>query len=93
MHFIFFAGGACALSAALSRSLRASGLRLFIATMVTLALAGAFDEFNQQFVPGRMGLDPFDWLANMCGAVAGLYVFTGLRLLARIEASFPSDRN
>jgi VanZ family protein len=82
LHFIFFAGGACALAGALKRSFRAHGLRLFLGTVVTLALAGAFDEFNQQFVPGRQGLDPLDWLADLCGALAGTLLLTRLHRFA-----------
>lgn len=89
LHFVFFAGGACALAAALSRSFRASGPRLFIATVVTLALAGAFDEFNQQFVPGRQGLDPLDWLADLCGAIAGTLALVRMRAFAEKPAHGP----
>lgn len=86
MHFVFFAGGACALAGALSRSFGAGGLRLFAGTVVTLAVAGAFDEFNQHFVPGRAGLDPFDWIADLCGAAAGVWVLARLRGFAFAES-------
>ncbi len=79
MHFVFFAGGACALGGALSRSFEAKGLRLLTGTVVTLALAGAFDEYNQHLVPGRTGLDPFDWIADLCGAFFGVWVLARLR--------------
>jgi len=82
MHFVFFAGGGCALAGALSRSFDAKGLRLVAGTLFTLALAGAFDEFNQQFVPGRAGLDPFDWIADLCGAFFGVWVLVRLRHFA-----------
>jgi VanZ family protein len=77
-HFVFFAGGACALAGALKRSFGARGFRLLAGTVLTLALAGAFDEYNQQFVPGRAGLDPFDWLADLCGALTGTFVLARL---------------
>lgn len=83
LHFIFFAGGACALAGALKRSFGARGLRLLLATVLTLALAGAFDEYNQQFVPGRAGLDPLDWLADLCGAIAGTFLLTRLHSFAK----------
>ena len=82
LHFVFFTGGACALAGALSRSFGARGLRLLAGTVLTLALAGAFDEYNQQFVPGRVGLDPFDWVADLCGAVVGTLTFVRLHGLA-----------
>jgi VanZ family protein len=88
LHFVFFAGGACALAGALSRSFSARGFRLLIATVVTLALAGAFDEYNQQFVPGRVGLDPFDWLADLCGAIFGTLLL--VRLLRFTDQSDPA---
>lgn len=84
LHFVFFAGGGCALAGALSRSFDAKGIRLLAGTVVTLALAGAFDEFNQQFVPGRAGMDPFDWIADLCGAFFGVWVFTKLKIFARV---------
>jgi VanZ family protein len=83
MHFVFFAGGGCALAGALSRSFGAKGLRLFAGTVFTLALAGAFDEYNQQFVPGRAGLDPFDWMADLCGAFFGVWVLVRLKVFVR----------
>lgn len=82
MHFVFFAGGACALAGAFSRSFDAKGLRLWTGTVLTLALAGAFDEYNQQFVPGRAGLDPFDWIADLCGAFFGVWTLVKLRAFA-----------
>jgi VanZ family protein len=52
---------------------------LLAGTVLTLALAGAFDEYNQQFVPGRAGMDPFDWIADLCGALFGVWVLVKLR--------------
>jgi VanZ family protein len=85
LHFVFFAGGGCALAAALSRSFQPKGLRLVAGTVITLALAGAFDEYNQQFVPGRAGLDPWDWIADLCGALCGALILIRLKKFARGE--------
>jgi len=82
LHCVFFAGGACALAGALSRSCGMRGFRLLAAAVLSLALAGALDEYNQQFVPGRMGLDPLDWLADLCGAILGVLAFVRLKKFA-----------
>jgi VanZ family protein len=42
-------------------------------------LAGALDEYNQQFVPGRQGMDPYDWAADIFGAACGVLVLGRLR--------------
>jgi VanZ family protein len=42
-------------------------------------LAGALDEYNQQFVPGRKGMDPYDWAADIFGASCGVLVLGRLR--------------
>ncbi len=79
IHFVFYAGGACALAGALARSLGLRGLSLVVVTVLSLSLAGALDEYNQQFVPGRKGMDPYDWAADIFGAACGVLVFGKLR--------------
>jgi VanZ family protein len=79
IHFVFYAGGACAFAGALTRSFGLRGVWLLVPTVVVLALAGALDEYNQQFVPGRMGMDPLDWVADITGAAFGVLVLARLR--------------
>ena len=79
IHFAFYAGGACALAGALVRSFSLRGAWLLTATVATLALAGALDEYNQQFVPGRQGMDPYDWSADIFGAACGVVILGRLR--------------
>jgi VanZ family protein len=79
IHFVFYAGGACALAGALARSFGLQGLSLVVLTVLVLSLAGALDEYNQQFVPGRKGMDPYDWAADIFGAACGVLVFGRLR--------------
>jgi VanZ family protein len=79
IHFVFYAGGACALAGALARSFSLHGLPLVVLTVLTLSLAGALDEYNQQFVPGRKGMDPYDWAADILGATAGVLLLARLR--------------
>ena len=79
IHFVFYAGGACALAGALARSFSLRGLSLVVLTVLALSLAGALDEYNQQFVPGRQGMDPYDWAADILGAACGVLVLGRLR--------------
>ena len=79
IHFVFYAGGACALAGALARSFGLRELSLVVLTVLTLSLAGALDEYNQQFVPGRQGMDPYDWAADIFGAACGVLVLGRLR--------------
>ena len=79
IHFVFYAGGACALAGALARSFGLHGLSLVVLTVLALSLAGALDEYNQQFVPGRKGMDPYDWAADILGAACGVLVLGRLR--------------
>jgi VanZ family protein len=83
LHFVFFAGGAFALAGALLKRLPPSSRLLLPLTVAIIAACGALDEFNQQFVPGRAGLDPFDWLADFSGAVLGAFLLKSLH--ARIR--------
>jgi VanZ family protein len=56
--------------------------RLAVAAAAIAAFA-AFDEWHQDFVPGRSS-DRLDWLADVVGATAGLVVTTTLRSEQRI---------
>lgn len=81
IHFVFYAGGACALAGAFARSFSLRGARILALTVLILTLAGALDEYNQQFVPGRSGMDPYDWAADISGAAFGVLVLMRLRRL------------
>ena len=85
IHFVFYAGGACALAGALVRSFSLRGGWLLVATVAVLALAGALDEYNQQFVPGRQGMDPYDWAADIFGAACGVVVLGRLRRVVEAD--------
>jgi len=71
LHFLFFTGGAAALAATLRLLLKLRGPSLFLVVAVIIGLLGALDEYNQQFIPGRSGLNLADWVADMVGAFAG----------------------
>jgi VanZ family protein len=85
IHFVFYAGGACALAGALARSFGLHGLALVVLTVLALSLAGALDEYNQQFVPGRQGMDPYDWAADILGAACGVLVLGRLRRAVEVD--------
>jgi VanZ family protein len=85
IHFVFYAGGACALAGALARSFGLHGLSLVVLTVLALSLAGALDEYNQQFVPGRKGMDPYDWAADILGAACGVLVLGRLRRAVEVD--------
>lgn len=63
-------GRALALRGALGRGLVAA-----LVALAAVALFAAFDEWHQDFIPGRSS-DRIDWLADVVGATAGLLVAT-----------------
>lgn len=56
---------------------------LITAAVVVIALIGALDEYHQSFTPGRSGNDPFDWLADLLGAIAGAFTFKHIHHLLK----------
>jgi VanZ family protein len=76
-HFGFFFGGSGLLCAYLFRRRegRPDWKILILTAVVIIGLVGVLDEYHQSFTPGRQGNDPFDWLADFSGALAGALVF------------------
>jgi VanZ family protein len=74
LHFGYFFGGGIiiAIHILLKRGAEAHGFLRFALPVVILAVVGALDEYHQTFTPGRSGNDPFDWLADVLGASAGV---------------------
>jgi VanZ family protein len=77
-HFIYFAAGGVALAGALALRGRqglgeASGKYAFrregLLVLVVGCAIGWLDEWHQSFVPGRVGLDLGDWLADAAGSL------------------------
>lgn len=67
-HFsYFFAGGIC-LSFTF-RDVFTDWRARALAVVLVSALVGAGDELHQSFVPNRLGLDPWDWLADFAGGM------------------------
>jgi VanZ family protein len=80
LHFGWFGIGAGLISGFLFLRwpARAARGQVLLATVV-VALTGALDEFHQSFIPGRSGNDPFDFAADVLGALAGSLAFVALR--------------
>jgi VanZ family protein len=51
---------------------------IIVSVIVGIALVGILDEFHQSHVPGRSGNDPWDWLADISGATAGVLTFKAI---------------
>ncbi|MEI8293937.1 MAG: VanZ family protein [bacterium] len=83
LHFLFYLGGATVLAASLRLIAGMRGVRLLWVVVLCMAMLGALDEYNQQFIPGRSALNFMDWLADLAGA------FGGVGLLHLILARFP----
>lgn len=86
-HFGYFFGGAGLLSAFFycRRPAAPNWWRLGVVVVVLLAVIGALDEFHQTYTPGRSGNDPWDWLADVLGSLAGCFTFKRLHHLLRIQ--------
>lgn len=76
LHFGYFMGGAFILATwILLRKDRAACLCLrILLPLILFAVIGALDEWHQTFTPGRSGNDPFDWLADLLGALTGILI-------------------
>jgi VanZ family protein len=70
-HFAAFTAGGINLTLALAWSTLWPWKRVIIFTAIALAVFGAADEIHQLFTPNRSGADPYDWTADMLGAVTG----------------------
>ena len=79
-HFGYFFGGAGLFSAFLffRRPLDPPGRMIIPTVIVVIGIVGILDEIHQGFVPGRSGNDPFDWLADVTGATAGVFTFKAI---------------
>lgn len=86
LHFVFYLGGAGALAAALSSTWSLRRTTCLALTVLVIALCGAADEFRQQFTPLRSGMDLFDWLADLTGALVGALVLLRLKASAGLPA-------
>lgn len=76
-HFGYFFGGSGLLSAYFFTrdSVKPRWPLIALRVILILGSIGLIDEFHQSFVHGRSGNDPFDWLADVLGASAGVWVF------------------
>lgn len=85
MHCLYYSGGAlCFLFMLYGRRPSLPRFRsLLVPSVLFTAIVGASDEYHQSFTPGRMGNDPWDWLADVSGGFLAAYlVWRMLRYLA-----------
>ena len=76
-HFGFFFGGTGLLCAWLfCRNSENPNWKAIIGiAVIVIGLVGWLDEYHQTFTPGRSGNDPYDWMADISGAIVGALVF------------------
>lgn len=71
VHFASYA----LLGAAIAWAARVRRWPPFARWVACVALFGALDEWHQQFIPNRR-MDSLDWIADVSGAVTGLFLVT-----------------
>src|SRR6478736_810929 len=75
-HFGYFFGGSFMIGAYLfTRNLQRPNWKAILGgAILIIAVIGGVDEYHQSFTPGRSGNDPYDLLADVLGATAGVLV-------------------
>lgn len=90
LHFGYFMGGGFILTCWLllrNQAPKSVAIRFFL-PIVIFAIIGALDEYHQTFTPGRSGNDPYDWLADLLGAITGIAIANRLHpVLLRYSSS------
>jgi VanZ family protein len=92
MHFGYFMGGAFLFTnyLLLRHGVKTRPLVRVFAPILLFSVIGALDEYHQTFTPGRSGNDPFDWLADLLGAVSGTFLAHIFHpLILKISSSVP----
>jgi VanZ family protein len=85
-HFGYFFGGSGLLCAYLYRRKPTPTTQwksIITTAVVVIAIVGMLDEYHQSFTPGRSGNDPYDWLADVIGAMVGALVFKRFHYLLK----------
>ena len=85
LHFGYFFGGGILFASFLFRLSpeRPDWSRIVGLTVIVLALSGALDEWHQSMVPFRSGNDPWDFTADVLGALSGALLFRKTHRLLR----------
>jgi VanZ family protein len=86
-HFAAFMVGGILLALALRWSVAWPEKTVARFAIGVLVVYGALDEAHQLFTPHRSGADPYDWLADALGAMAGVVLFT--MIYARLSRAHP----
>ena len=76
MHFTYFAAGGFLVAGWLfHRKPDSPSWKAIIGcSILAMAMIGGIDEWHQLHTPGRSGGDPWDWLADIAGGVAGAFL-------------------
>lgn len=73
VHFTAYAVLGCLAAVCLTPRRGRLAVLTGVAIVAVIAIAGAVDEFTQPWV--RRTCDPFDWIADVLGAVAGVSAY------------------
>jgi len=76
MHYGYFLGGGIAFTTwvLLKKGYESKITVRYLLPFIVFCVIGALDEYHQTFTPGRSGNDPFDWLADILGALSGIAI-------------------
>ncbi|MFD2257388.1 VanZ family protein [Luteolibacter algae] len=76
LHFSYFSFGGILFATwlLLKKTTRLATPKHLLIPLIALSIIGVLDEYHQSFTPGRSGNDPFDWLADVFGALFGIII-------------------
>jgi VanZ family protein len=91
LHGSAYLIGGLLIGLALRASFPRLGNRTLVYTILGIGLIGILDETYQILTPGRSGLDPFDWLADVSGGCLAVIILFLVGLYGRYRKSQAPD--